>query len=636
MSMEKLLFLIFIILYSNVKDLQAFTFSDVHPIVKVDSLNKWLENHKEPSTERLKNLIILERSYTWSNINKLLSHTEEINKLSNQFDDEVGRGAYFYIRAFYFNRHKQYQKAFSELENAITIFEKLKDSGGLLHCYGLALTLQYTPFGENKTQAKIFKKNYTEYIELHYKRKPTPHNYLYYQAVKLLVEYGENGAKSAEKLEKMSNQAIDFIKKQPKLSYGYFRVYIFLAIGYYFQNRTLDSYQLNKKAERILAPNQTHERGVIYYNLSNDCVELNKIEEGIEYCRKGLSIVDKYEPLHYVSKSALYGNLRTFMIRKNRFEEVISIDDSVLKYERLSNQQSNDIKMLELQAKYEFDARQKEITTLKETERRSFILLLVAGLVIIGVGILGYNFYKVNKELKIYTTSREQLFGMIAHDLRRPMHAFHGMTEAIGYCLKKKDYKSIERLAHSLDESGLAIQRILENLLSWVISQNQLLPYNPTEVLLSELLMNVVELYQKVGVNKSVLFEVTCQEGMKVYADPNAIELIVRNLLDNSYKAMMPEGKIELYAHQIDTKYIELIISDNGKGIDADKLAVIRKVFSNPQKAFVGTQGMGLGLIMVARFVKRNRGSISVVSNLSVGTTFKLQFPARLATTSKG
>lgn len=613
---------------------QRFTFSEVHPTHQRDSLERWLNTHKAPTIERLKNLIVIEQTYTWSNINRLLLHLEEIKKLSDQYDNEVGKGAYFYFKAFYFHRHKQAYTAFNELQKAISIFEKQRDQGALLCCYGLALKLQYGFFGtDGKTKVDMLKKQYVENVERYYKSLPTLHNYLEYQSIQLVRTYGEGSTDVGQKLNKIANETLQTIGKHPELSYGYFRMYIYLAISHFRENRLLESYNINKRAEALLKPDQAHERGVIYYNLATDCLRLNKLDEGAEYCQKGLGIVDTYEPNHYVSQRALYELLRNFQMSKRDYKQVVSTDDSVLKYERLSTQKSNDIKMLELEAQFEFEQKQKEIKELQQKQQQTTLLLIIATVVITIIVFLGYKLYRANQLLNANKTVRERLFGIIAHDLRRPMHAFHQMGELINFHLKRKEYDRIERFSHALDESGLAIQKLLDNLLGWVLSQQYSIPYNPTPISLHEPVTTVVDLYRKVSVLKNITFEVDCPASLVVYADGHALELIIRNLIDNAHKASPTNGKIIINAKQVSSTTVSLSITDNGSGLSASMLGKIRQIFLMPDVAVVGVDGIGMGLPTVSRFVKRNQGRIWVENSPNNGTVFSVEMPSH---SSKG
>jgi K+-sensing histidine kinase KdpD len=75
-------------------------------------------------------------------------------------------------------------------------------------------------------------------------------------------------------------------------------------------------------------------------------------------------------------------------------------------------------------------------------------------------------------------------------------------------------------------------------------------------------------------------------------------------------------------------KDIKITIKNNGKGIAANKLEVINRVFENPMSAET-TQlyKMGLGISLIGKFVKRNRGVVTATTEPGVGSCFELTLP---------
>jgi len=210
--------------------------------------------------------------------------------------------------------------------------------------------------------------------------------------------------------------------------------------------------------------------------------------------------------------------------------------------------------------------------------------------------------------------------------LRRPMFAFQNIKTLIGFHLRKQDYAAIEKLSVALDESGVRLQKMLDNLVAWAMSQQEMLPYQPQNLPIGERVQTIVDLYEGVNLLKNVRFEVNIVENLTVYADPNAFDLVVRNLIDNSFKVLSHNGTLKISA-QIEADAVLLQFEDNAGGMSADKSALIQRVFDNPEKAQIGQDGMGMGLVMVGRFVKRNLGRIGIESEVGEGTKFRVKLP---------
>ncbi len=103
------------------------------------------------------------------------------------------------------------------------------------------------------------------------------------------------------------------------------------------------------------------------------------------------------------------------------------------------------------------------------------------------------------------------------------------------------------------------------------------------------------------------------------------IEQVLINLIINASQAMNDDerGLIEVVTHQADSMVLIEII-DNGKGMNEGTLRSIFDPFFTTKRARGGT---GLGLSIAYRIIEEHRGSITVDSEVGVGTTFTIKLP---------
>ncbi len=110
-----------------------------------------------------------------------------------------------------------------------------------------------------------------------------------------------------------------------------------------------------------------------------------------------------------------------------------------------------------------------------------------------------------------------------------------------------------------------------------------------------------------------------------IEADPGQLNQVFLNLLVNARQAMPRGGVVGVICRNItidEAKWIEVSVSDQGSGIEADNIDDIFKPFFTTKE-----QGTGLGLSVVKSVVEKHGGTVTVSTRKNIGTTFFVRLP---------
>jgi len=108
---------------------------------------------------------------------------------------------------------------------------------------------------------------------------------------------------------------------------------------------------------------------------------------------------------------------------------------------------------------------------------------------------------------------------------------------------------------------------------------------------------------------------------IKVLADENMLNSIIRNLLNNAIKFSSEHTVIDVFIKDMGPT-CQLEIKDHGTGISSENIEKIFKGFSESNIETAKGKGTGLGLVLCKEFVEKNGGRIWVESTVGQGSTF--------------
>ena len=115
-------------------------------------------------------------------------------------------------------------------------------------------------------------------------------------------------------------------------------------------------------------------------------------------------------------------------------------------------------------------------------------------------------------------------------------------------------------------------------------------------------------------------------DNIRVFADHNMIDTVVRNLLSNAIKFCNVGDKI-IFDAQVTADHVVFAIRDTGPGMSDTDKANLFNLAHTASTGTAGEKGYHIGLILCRDMVVQNNGTITLDSKLGEGTTFYITLP---------
>lgn len=287
-----------------------------------------------------------------------------------------------------------------------------------------------------------------------------------------------------------------------------------------------------------------------------------------------------------------------------------------------------------------------EVKEMKEILLSSIIFSFVFAFLIIRIVVLAYNDERtkvLNQKNEIEKQSNKirelmerefrinqmklNFFTNISHEFRTPLTLLTAPVE-----LLIENEKDIEKLAayYVIRENTAQLNKLIDQILD-------LRKLDTENFKLTTVRKDAIDFVKNITFNFTPLAEVQKidlrflnfgNDPFIMAFDPEKLEKIVSNILLNAFKFTGTGGSIHVNATAVELenkKYLEIRISDTGKGIAKELTEDIFKPFYQAPDTMYGT---GLGLSLANEYARAHGGYISVDSRINEGTVFSVYIPS--------
>jgi signal transduction histidine kinase len=227
------------------------------------------------------------------------------------------------------------------------------------------------------------------------------------------------------------------------------------------------------------------------------------------------------------------------------------------------------------------------------------------------------------KTLELERRRKEAFVSTLAHEIRQPLAALRAAVEVVRLTSSSEGAR---RAAQIMDRQIRQMNRVVDDLMDatrWSTGKLSLRKQRlDVRTVVAEAAAGVARAVAERG---HELVVATPSEPLWVDADPQRLQQVLSNLLDNAVKYTAPGGEIGLAADRTGTD-VTLRVVDSGRGIDHESLPHVFELFSQQQPS--EGEGLGIGLSVAREIVVQHGGRIAVSSaGEGRGTEFVITLP---------
>jgi two-component system sensor histidine kinase/response regulator len=232
------------------------------------------------------------------------------------------------------------------------------------------------------------------------------------------------------------------------------------------------------------------------------------------------------------------------------------------------------------------------------------------------------------EDLNAANAAKDKLFSIIAHDLRHPLADLKTLLELLLFDYDRFTKEDIIKCFKEIRDSTDETYNLLQNLLQWSRKEMKSLSCEPESFNLDDVVYSIIKLFKQSTGKKNISITYNKGRGLKVFADRNMIEAVLRNLVNNAIKFSYKDSNIIISAKR-EKDMVEVQVKDFGHGIKKEhQEALLTESIAISTRGTNNEKGTGVGLNLCRDFISQNKGRLWYESEEGKGSSFYFTVPA--------
>jgi signal transduction histidine kinase len=258
--------------------------------------------------------------------------------------------------------------------------------------------------------------------------------------------------------------------------------------------------------------------------------------------------------------------------------------------------------------------------------RERFLLLVTVLMALILIAGAYFIARAIRSEAEV-ARMQSDFVSAVSHEFRSPLTSLRQLSEILAFGrVPNEDRRQV--YYETLVRETVRLQRLVEGLLNFGRMEAGVRRFRFEETDAAQLMASVAaEFEPQIRAMGRHIELANDADSCTIDADPDALAVALRNLVDNALK-YAPDCPTIRMECGVEKGRVAIRVRDEGPGIPAsERRAIFRKFVRGSAAAAANVKGSGVGLTMVRHIVDVHRGNIRVTSEPGLGSTFTILLP---------
>ena len=233
----------------------------------------------------------------------------------------------------------------------------------------------------------------------------------------------------------------------------------------------------------------------------------------------------------------------------------------------------------------------------------------------------------INKSLVELNEEKNDLIGIVAHDLKSPLNQVSGMLEIMKLMIKDQPAEWQSYTAQ-IEKSTTRLKKMVTKILDVNAIESKTLNVTLEKINITHLLDEIVNRFVDMAVKKDIAIKKEFESGIpSIESDMGYVSEVLENLMSNAIK-YSPLGKQVTIKLNQAAGYVRIEFIDQGQGISQkDMKHLFGKYHKLTARPTAGEDSTGLGLSIVKKYISALNGKVWCESEEGKGSDFIVELP---------